>query len=92
MSTQTDRGPVRDDPHMRVAHSRPRSALPSAPPPAAPALIFLSGEPDTPGHQYRIVRHAAAAQMLGLGAEIMTAADVQQKRPAIARAAARRTG
>jgi GT2 family glycosyltransferase/SAM-dependent methyltransferase len=28
-------------------------------------VAFLSGEPDTPGHKYRVVRHADAARVLG---------------------------
>jgi glycosyltransferase involved in cell wall biosynthesis/SAM-dependent methyltransferase len=31
----------------------------------APVLVYVSGEPDTPGHRYRVIRPAMAAESLG---------------------------
>jgi glycosyltransferase involved in cell wall biosynthesis len=31
----------------------------------APVLVYVSGEPETPGHQYRVARQAIAAESLG---------------------------
>ena len=31
----------------------------------APSLVYISGEPDTPGHSYRVVRPSTAAESLG---------------------------
>ena len=49
------------------------------PRPVAPAraqpgqrIIFISGEPDTPGHDYRVLRAVHAASMLGWQAEALT--------------------
>jgi glycosyltransferase involved in cell wall biosynthesis len=35
-------------------------------------IVFISGEPDTPGHDYRVLRAVHAAVMLGWQAEAMT--------------------
>lgn len=53
--------------------------LVGVPRPVAPArsrtgqrIVFISGEPDTPGHEYRVVRGMQAAGVLGWQAEAMT--------------------
>jgi glycosyltransferase involved in cell wall biosynthesis/uncharacterized protein YbaR (Trm112 family) len=66
------------------------STVPAAPPPSAEPLpslsseghdscfrlIYVSGEPDTPGHQYRVARPMAAAATLGAQAEWMTVEEI----------------
>ena len=60
---------IRNEPERGEAEAAARADLIEAVAPA-PAearfhVAFLSGEPDTPGHKYRVVRHAEAAQSLG---------------------------
>jgi glycosyltransferase involved in cell wall biosynthesis len=64
-----------------AATSDTEAAKPSATPkPVAPVrehsgkqrIVFISGEPDTPGHDYRVLRATYAAKILGWIAEAMT--------------------
>jgi glycosyltransferase involved in cell wall biosynthesis len=49
-------------PVLAPSPGRPQQDLQDA---GALSLIYVSGEPDTPGHRYRVVRPAAAAASLG---------------------------
>jgi len=40
-------------------------------------IIFISGEPDTPGHHYRVERYAAAARAMGADVEILRAEELE---------------
>jgi glycosyltransferase involved in cell wall biosynthesis len=51
----------------------------SAEPGAAPHVAFLSGEPDTPGHAYRVVRYAEAAKAAGATASIARLDEAQAR-------------
>ncbi len=53
---------------------------------ASPRLVYVSGEPETPGHAYRVARFAAAAGELGLGVDVVPLRDLAARRPAIAAA------
>lgn len=45
--------------------------------PGRPAtVVYVSGEPSTPGHVYRVARHAQAARELGYAVDVVPAADV----------------
>jgi glycosyltransferase involved in cell wall biosynthesis/GT2 family glycosyltransferase len=61
-------------PH-RLASRGPQAMFhPQATPHAGgrpPRVLFVSGEPDTPGHHYRVVRYAAAAAAAGYAPEIV---------------------
>ena len=52
-------------------------AFPGSPP---PRVLFVSGEPDTPGHHYRVVRYAAAATAAGYAAEIVRSDELPRGR------------
>ena len=57
--------PVEPPPVLATAAAsavRPKLDLHDA---SVPSLVYISGEPDTPGHRYRVVRPAAAAASLG---------------------------
>ncbi len=63
------------------AEGRPLRATPLAPASAAPRwslperrarVLFVSGEPHTPGHAYRVLRQAEAVRRLGALAEVRT--------------------
>ncbi len=43
-------------------------------------LLFVSGEPDTPGHSYRVARYAEVARAAGFEAEILRADRLPSKR------------
>jgi glycosyltransferase involved in cell wall biosynthesis len=50
---------------VAAAQAAPSAAPETATAKAAPHIAFLSGEPDTPGHVYRVARWADAARALG---------------------------
>lgn len=41
-------------------------------------VLFVSGEPETPGHKYRIARQAAAAGDVGYETRLVTVSDVER--------------
>jgi glycosyltransferase involved in cell wall biosynthesis len=49
-------------------------------------IVFVSGEPDTPGHHYRVLRNVAAAASIGADVQWISIADVQEKLQEIAAA------
>lgn len=73
--------------------SQPR-AVPSAAPAVTPAphrqdtgaprLVYISGEPETPGHLYRVVRPAAAAASLGAITSVMRVDEIPARLDEIA--------
>jgi glycosyltransferase involved in cell wall biosynthesis len=65
------------------------SAVPTPSPPAAVAggrIVFISGEEETPGHVYRVVRGVEAARQAGLEASWMSVADAGTRMDDIAAA------
>jgi len=50
-----------------------------------PLLLIVSGEPGTPGHEYRVVRFAAAAADLGWQVQVLDVADLPVETAAIAK-------
>ena len=50
-------------------------------------VVYISGEPTTPGHQYRVVRPVAAAAKLGMHATWMTIDEVPERTDEIRSAA-----
>jgi glycosyltransferase involved in cell wall biosynthesis/SAM-dependent methyltransferase len=42
----------------------------------APCLVYVSGEPDTPGHHYRVLRPAKAAESLGVHSSWMPVQEI----------------
>ena len=46
-------------------------------------LVYISGEPDTPGHQYRVARSAAAAEALGAVTSWMRIEEIPDRLPEI---------
>jgi O-antigen biosynthesis protein len=42
----------------------------------APCLVYVSGEPDTPGHHYRVLRPASAAESLGARSSWMPVEEI----------------
>jgi glycosyltransferase involved in cell wall biosynthesis len=50
------------------------------------AWVYVSGEPDTPGHLYRVERHAEAARALGVRTRIVRVEDCRSERRAFASA------
>jgi glycosyltransferase involved in cell wall biosynthesis len=73
----------------------PQAEAPPPPPPPAPApsgivanrVIFVSGEPHTPGHHYRVVRMAQAAAAAGWDAHWMPIQQAPRRMDDIATAA-----
>lgn len=63
---------------LRVLVDRARRG-PSPQRAAAPSLMFISGEPDSPGHQYRVVRLVEAARANGLEATWTRADELAQQ-------------
>lgn len=61
-------GPSRPD----RAAQKPRGVTYSSAPPDALRIVFVSGEPHTAGHAYRVERYAAAARALGAEALVKT--------------------
>ncbi len=51
-----------------------------------PRWVYLSGEPDTPGHDYRVLRPITAAHSVGIQAGWMGPAEVSERRAEIASA------
>jgi len=49
-------------------------------------IVFISGEPDIPGHSLRVQRHVGAAESLGVGASWMKLAEVPSRRGEIEQA------
>jgi GT2 family glycosyltransferase/glycosyltransferase involved in cell wall biosynthesis/SAM-dependent methyltransferase len=45
----------------------------------APRLVYISGEPDTPGHMYRVQRHADCLRVLGGESTWMTVEDIPDR-------------
>jgi len=57
----------------------PRFALGDWRTPAGRGLVvFISGEPDTPGHAYRVTRHARAAAALGWATDVVHQDDLER--------------
>jgi glycosyltransferase involved in cell wall biosynthesis len=63
------------------------TALPAAAPEGKPVhappqrrIVFISGEPETPGHVYRVVRLAAAAEQLGVVTSWMSVEEAVERR------------
>jgi tetratricopeptide (TPR) repeat protein/glycosyltransferase involved in cell wall biosynthesis len=50
-------------------------------------LVYVSGEPDTPGHQYRVARSMAAAEALGACASWMRVEEIPERISEISAAA-----
>ena len=48
--------------------------------------MFISGEPDIPGHSLRVQRHVGAVESLGIGASWMKLAEVPMRRGEIEQA------
>ncbi|OYX34662.1 MAG: hypothetical protein B7Y99_05020 [Caulobacterales bacterium 32-69-10] len=65
--TALDAAPETVDAPAVEAEAPRAPALREAPP---PHIAFLSGEPDTPGHKYRVIRIAEAARALGFTTSI----------------------
>ena len=78
---------------LRGRTAPPGAELEIAPPPSAVAgfvanrVIFVSGEPHTPGHLYRVVRQAEAAAQAGWDASWMSIHDAPRRMDEIATAA-----
>jgi glycosyltransferase involved in cell wall biosynthesis len=54
----------------------PRMGLPARRGDEGPLrIVFLSGEPQTPGHRYRVLRHAEAAEAYGAKTRVIVAED-----------------
>jgi glycosyltransferase involved in cell wall biosynthesis len=80
-------GPIRGIVHaarqILRRYRRPASPLALAPPEERGAVhtdevrvLFVSGEPDTPGHYYRVEDHAAAARRFGAAASVVRIDDL----------------
>ncbi len=54
--------------------------------PERPRITYISGEPDQPGHIYRVERYAAAAKMLGAITNIVRVEEIAARLPEISRA------
>lgn len=50
-------------------------------------LMYISGEPDIPGHQYRVARYAATAEALGAHTSWMRVEEIAERLPEIRAAA-----
>jgi glycosyltransferase involved in cell wall biosynthesis len=64
----------------------PRPAVPPAQLPADPrtlSIVFVSGEPETPGHTYRVLRPGRAAERLGAVVAFMTVPEIAARRDEI---------
>ena len=61
--------PARRGVHFAVARNLDASGLPAG---AAPRVVFVSGEPHTPGHSYRVERYAEAARAIGAEVAVQT--------------------
>jgi glycosyltransferase involved in cell wall biosynthesis len=78
---------------MRFVRGRPAPTAAVPPPPAAASgvvhnrVIFVSGEPHTPGHAYRVTRHAEAATQAGWDAIAISIHDAPRRMDEIATAA-----
>jgi glycosyltransferase involved in cell wall biosynthesis len=80
--------PFRPHPRERVAVPTRRAApAPVARPATRPVVVFLSGEPATPGHLYRVARASDAATATGLANVVLTAAAVRDHLSTISHAA-----
>ena len=53
---------------------------------AVQRIVFVSGEPDTPGHVYRVTHYADAATIVGAAVSRMTPAEAEQRRKELAQA------
>ncbi|MCO6418420.1 class I SAM-dependent methyltransferase [Siccirubricoccus sp. KC 17139] len=77
-------------PALAPALAPPAPAAAATPlPAAAPAryrIVFLSGEPHTPGHSYRVERYAVALRQAGAEAEILRIEELPARLPEIASA------
>jgi glycosyltransferase involved in cell wall biosynthesis/SAM-dependent methyltransferase/uncharacterized protein YbaR (Trm112 family) len=60
--------------NARVAKPVPRTSLGKRIP--SPHLLYISGEPDTPGNQYRVLRYVRAAAENGINASWIKAEDL----------------
>ncbi len=69
----------------RVCHELPDAATPAAAgaSEAARRIVFLSGEPDTPGHVYRVQRLARAAEAAGAVTSWLRVAEIGARRDEI---------
>jgi len=79
----------------RIAPSPPPAEAAAAPPaipspvvaPRAasetPRVVFISGEPHTPGHEYRVERYAGAVRALGAEATVLTISEASANPAAV---------
>jgi GT2 family glycosyltransferase/glycosyltransferase involved in cell wall biosynthesis/SAM-dependent methyltransferase len=63
----------------RSPHSRRTMSAANEPASKGFSLIYLAGEPDTPGRQYRVARHIAAAAAFGVAARWVRADELPQR-------------
>ncbi len=81
-----------DHPHLAqhdAKRQQNQASLPLATPAVrvpqsrAPRLVYISGEPDTPGHLYRVARPAAAAVQVGARTAWMRVEEIPARLPEI---------
>lgn len=48
-------------------------------PATSDTVMFVSGEPDTPGHRYRVTRYAAAAAAVGYGTAVLRVDELDRQ-------------
>jgi GT2 family glycosyltransferase/glycosyltransferase involved in cell wall biosynthesis/SAM-dependent methyltransferase/uncharacterized protein YbaR (Trm112 family) len=70
---------------MSTSPTAPTPALPAlwGPGPqsaSAPSLVYISGEPETPGHAYRVKRFVTTAAEIGARAAVIDAAEIAARR------------
>lgn len=81
--------PAKPDPTLPVPlPSEIDSLMLEAPAHAAPGrdIVFVSGEPHTPGHEYRILRYTKAAAAIGATAHWLALEDYENHRTVLYRA------
>jgi O-antigen biosynthesis protein len=74
--------PAVEEPASPSPEAGVRSAIQPKPNPedaAAPSWVYVSGEPDTPGHQYRVMRPAAAARTVGIRTSWMRPEQIPER-------------
>jgi glycosyltransferase involved in cell wall biosynthesis/GT2 family glycosyltransferase/SAM-dependent methyltransferase len=82
--------------YMRFGEAEGRSIRPKTPHPSAPrwrgvgsldtpSLVYVSGEPDTPGNQYRVLRYIEAAHTNGMSATWIRLEDLPRRMDELSR-------